>query len=436
MMKKSTSSSIGSSFSLLHHSMVLLHCVTMSCMMMVTNNCCCVAQQQQQTTSNITNAVSKYVIMVGVDGMGQLYIENYTQFLPNLSYLIDNGSIQNRTRTRLPTISAPNWGTILTGMEPEKSGIHSNSWDPTWTNPGSPGQDGIPPATGRGQIPTPIWSIIKQQMPTMTTAVFYSWSWIQNLVNNDVDYHLDGKGNDGVVMETAIQHVLNNNMTNFMFLHLDQVDHDGHSSYWGSEMYYNGISNIDTFLGRLIQALQDKGYWDETTLFVTADHGGWRSGHVNFNQACMYVPNIWCSGGSNKIKKGYNSDIYTTNIDFVPTALHALGLSPTKFTSGRVMLEIFDDHEVISDDDQKIPPPPPTLPPTNPPQKPPTQPPSGLTINNNENIFDEENEEVVVITPKISNGFASSAKNGNHHSAMWFGISLTFPCLFQLIAFY
>ena len=31
---------------------------------------------------------SKYVIVVGCDGMGQMYIENATHFLPNFSYLI------------------------------------------------------------------------------------------------------------------------------------------------------------------------------------------------------------------------------------------------------------------------------------------------------------------------------------------------------------
>ena len=290
---------------------------------------------------------SKYTIMVGCDGMGQLYIENYTHNLPWMSYLIKNGAVHNRTRTRMPSVSAPNWATIITGMEPEKSGVYSNDWVPSWSDPANFSVMEMPPATGRGRIPTPIWSIIKEQTrghdsfwgPSgMSTAVFHSWPWIEYLVNDDVDYHLNGNENDTMIMNKAIDHVMHN-MTNFMFLHFDQVDEAGHGSYWGSPKYYNAIRNIDSFLGNLIQALQIKNYWKDTTIFVTADHGGWGGTHGFFNQACMYVPNIWCSG---KAKQGFNSDRYTTNIDFVPSVLHSLGLLPSSFTHGRVMWEMFD----------------------------------------------------------------------------------------------
>ena len=289
--------------------------------------------------ANLTKAnnINRKVIVVGCDGMGQLYIENSTHFLPNLSYLIRNGATHNRTRTRMPSVSAPNWATIITGMEPEKSGVYNNDWVPSWSYPPNTTVFQMPPATGRGRIPTPIWSIIKQQNKDMTTAVFHSWPWIEYLVNRDVDFHYNGKENDTMVMERALYHI-RNNMTNFMFLHFDQVDEAGHGSYWGSPLYYQAIKNIDSFIGRLLDTLKQTNYLDDTTIFVTADHGGWMSSHGFFNQVSMYVPNILYG---NNIRKGFNSNKYTTNIDYVPTLLHALGLSPSEYTSGRIMDEMF-----------------------------------------------------------------------------------------------
>lgn len=287
-------------------------------------------------TSNL--AESKYVIVVGCDGMGQIYIENATHFLPNFSELIRNGAVHNKTRARMPSVSAPNWATIITGMEPEMSGVYSNDWVPNWSNPLNLSVMEMPPANGRGKIPTPIWSIIKNQTRnSMTTAVFHSWDWIKYLVNNDVDYHYNGNENDSQIMEKALEHI-ENNMTNFMFLHLDEVDEAGHSSYWGSSKYYGAIKNIDMFLGRLLTVLDKKDYLRDTTILVTADHGGWGSSHGYFNQACMYVPNILYGGN---VRRGFFSDIYTTNVDYVPTLLYVLGLKPTIFTHGRIMYEMF-----------------------------------------------------------------------------------------------
>lgn len=281
---------------------------------------------------------SKYVIVVGCDGMGQMYIENATHFLPNFSYLIRNGATHNRTRTRMPSVSAPNWATIITGMEPEKSGVYNNDWVPSWSRPPNTTVFEMPPASGVGNIPTPIWSIIKRQSNNRyKTAVFHSWSWIKNLINDDVDFSIDGNENDTLIMETALNHI-RDNMSNFMFLHLDEVDDAGHGSYWGSPRYYNAIKNIDNFLGRLVETLRVNNYLEETTIFVTADHGGWRSSHGFFNEVSMYVPNILY--GYN-IRSGYNSNKYTTNIDYVPTLLHLLGLKPTEYTSGRIMYEMF-----------------------------------------------------------------------------------------------
>ena len=41
------------------------------------------------------------------------------------------------------------------------------------------------------------------------------------------------------------------------------------------------------------------------------------------------------------VKQGFRNTKYTSNIDFAPTALNALGLDPGEFMTGRIVEEIY-----------------------------------------------------------------------------------------------
>ena len=85
-------------------------------------------------------------------------------------------------------------------------------------------------------------------------------------------------------------------------------------------------------------ALETAGILQDTLLILTADHGGYRFGHGLFNKACMYIPALYLGPG---VKQGYKITQYTSNKDFAPTALNALGLKPGEFMTGRVLEEIY-----------------------------------------------------------------------------------------------
>ena len=61
-------------------------------------------------------------------------------------------------------------------------------------------------------------------------------------------------------------------------------------------------------------------------------------GHVAFNEVCMYIPALFMGP---KVKNGYQITNYTTDKDFAPTALNALGLQPGKYMVGNVVEEIY-----------------------------------------------------------------------------------------------
>ena len=37
--------------------------------------------------------------------------------------------------------------------------------------------------------------------------------------------------------------------------------------------YYGMISEVDSQLGRVVRALEERGEWDDTLVVITADHG-------------------------------------------------------------------------------------------------------------------------------------------------------------------
>lgn len=60
--------------------------------------------------------------------------------------------------------------------------------------------------------------------------------------------------------------------------------------------------------------------------------------HGSFNEVCMRIPALFMGP---QVKKGYQISSYTTDKDFAPTALNALGLRPGQYMVGRVVDDIY-----------------------------------------------------------------------------------------------
>jgi len=287
------------------------------------------------------DVVAKHVLVIGCDGFGGMYMENATSFLPNLRHLITTGAYSFRVRDQMPSISAPNWGAIITGMGPEESGIPNNDWQPSWADPPDAVVEEMPPISGRKKIPETMWRAAKLQNPSLKIAVSESWDWIHYLTEPDiVNYEFRGHEDDDATAAAMVKFILQY-QPNMMFIHFDEVDETGHQHGWGSPEYYNATRNADYRIGLLLDALRNAGIRNSTLVIVTADHGGYRKGHGLFDQCNMYIPGIFNGPG---VMQGYNLTTlgtYISDKDFAPTALFAMGLHPGKFMVGRIVTEIW-----------------------------------------------------------------------------------------------
>ena len=82
-----------------------------------------------QVTSNMPKHIGvEHVILIGVDRLGSIYFEKQYASYPTFNRLIQNGTSTFRARTSIPTISAPNWCSILSGMSVVQCSVFDNEW--------------------------------------------------------------------------------------------------------------------------------------------------------------------------------------------------------------------------------------------------------------------------------------------------------------------
>ena len=101
----------------------------------------------------------------------------------------------------------------------------------------------------------------------------------------------------------------------FFFVHFAEVDHKGHSFGENSKEYNDALISNDQWTGRIIQKLKDLKLYDKTLVYVTADHGfdEGKTGHGN-------APRIFLATNDKKVMR--NGD----RADVAPTILGRFGL--------------------------------------------------------------------------------------------------------------
>ena len=100
-----------------------------------------------------------------------------------------------------------------------------------------------------------------------------------------------------------------------MFVHFDDIDHNGHCCEWGSDAYYNATKRTDVHIHNIFKALQRNGMWESTAVIITADHGGIRFGHGQFMQAAMFVPILLRGAG---VRENFRITRYTSTSSLPP----------------------------------------------------------------------------------------------------------------------
>lgn len=105
----------------------------------------------------------------------------------------------------------------------------------------------------------------------------------------------------------------------FFFVHFAEVDHSGHQKGENSKEYNDALISNDTWTGKIIDKLKELGLYDKTLVYVTADHGFDEDGKSH-----KYAPYVFLGTNDPKVcRAGMRQDV-------APTVLARFGLDPTK----------------------------------------------------------------------------------------------------------
>lgn len=255
------------------------------------------------------NAQNK-VLILGIDGCRPDAL--LAAKTPNLDNLWQNGAYSFKAKTDDLSWSGVCWTGMLTGVWKDKHNVMGNQY----LNPNIK------------QYPH-FFNLAKQQQPELRTYSIANWSPVHTILQENDATVVKSKLTDGLVTR-SVKKMLKKENVDVMFVHLDNVDHAGHSTGFTPDnpKYIKAIEKTDKNVGRIVKALKKrKNYANENWLIlVSTDHGG--SG-TNHGEATPEHTTIFYIASGNDVEKGeIKKQVYV--IDVAVTALKHLNIDIKK----------------------------------------------------------------------------------------------------------
>ena len=187
------------------------------------------------------------MVFIIVDGLR----EDVSRTMPALNNLRAHG-FDAVVRTSQPSLSFPNWTTLLSGAPQRISGVTTN-----WF-------------TERVPVETLIDVALAASRTVAVSApkdfeMLYGVNRTENVFLRD---WTEGAYMSGEIVDHAIS-LAKDSGASLVIVHLPDVDEAGHASGGASQAYRDMALKVDTEIGRLVSALEGPG----TTFVVAADHG-------------------------------------------------------------------------------------------------------------------------------------------------------------------
>lgn len=271
----------------------------------------------------------EHVIFIGLDGWGGYSLPKAD--MPNLKALMDQGAYTLTKRSSLPSSSAINWASIFMGASTEAHGY--TDWDSKTPE--------IPSAatSEHGIFPT-IFTIARRQNPQAELGVLYEWDGIKHLVDTlALSRHAHLPAIDGMdsrpITDAAVAYITEQRPLLAAFVY-DNPDHVGHGAGHDTPEYYAVLTQLDSYIGEIVEATKKAGIYDSTVFVITSDHGGIRKGHGGKTLAEMETPLILAGPGVRRIGRLQSSVMQP---DVAPTMAVLLGLTEPQPWTGKPISE-------------------------------------------------------------------------------------------------
>jgi predicted AlkP superfamily pyrophosphatase or phosphodiesterase len=270
----------------------------------------------------------EHVVIIGLDGMSPDGIRKAAT--PNLHRLMKTGASTLHARGVMPTVSSPNWASMIMGAGPEQHGVTSNDWEPNkFTIP--------PTAVGPGGIFPTIFGLLRSQRPSARIACFHDWDGFARLFERKAADVVEHPKGPVLTTERAVAYI-KEKKPQFTFIHLDHVDHAGHTHGHGTPEYYESVAEADRLIGLILEGIEDAGIAGKTVVLITADHGGKGKGHGGTTMAELEIP--WILHGPG-VAAGKELTAPVSTYDTAATVAYIFGLEAPRCWIARPVAEAF-----------------------------------------------------------------------------------------------
>jgi predicted AlkP superfamily pyrophosphatase or phosphodiesterase len=143
---------------------------------------------------------------------------------------------------------------------------------------------------------------------------------------------------------------LDPDIPSFTFIQFDEADGAGHSGGHNSAEYYKALTQVDGYLSRITEAVQNKEMGADAIFIVSADHGG-----IFLKVNRDYTGIFYQHGGNTleerqvplifygkNIKKGFVITKASHIYDIVPTIAEIFTIPIPHVWIGRSLAEVFE----------------------------------------------------------------------------------------------
>lgn len=263
------------------------------------------------------------VFILGVDGAGRFFRDADT---PNFDRIFADGAVDYTARAEIVTVSAQNWGSILTGVSCIRHGMTNNS-------------TGAAARSSDTKYPS-IYTYVRRAFPDAELAAFGHWSNINHgIIENDINVTKHNVNDDEKTTQAVCDYLDAGNAPKLFFVQLDDVDHAGHEYGSKAPAYFDAIRAADVRLGKIYDAIERNGLLEDSLIIVVADHGHLISGgHWGLT---MRETNVTLALAGKTVIKGGTLDRDARNRDVSAIALYALGVERPSHMSSRVPGSLF-----------------------------------------------------------------------------------------------
>lgn len=274
---------------------------------------------------------AKHVVYIGLDGWGAYSVEKAD--MPTIKGLMAKGCYTLQKRTVLPSSSAVNWASMFMGVGPELHG---------YTQWGSRTPELPSRVIVKNNIFPTIFQIYRDAAPEAEIGVLSEWDGIKYLVDTlSTSYHAvapDYTKNPTALCEMSVKYITEKKPA-LVAICFDNPDHVGHAVGHDTPEYYAKLKELDGYIARIVQAVDEAGMTDETIFIITSDHGGIGQGHGGITMQEMETPFIIAGKG---VKAGGEFQESMMQYDVAATMAYIFALQQPQVWIGRPMTQVFE----------------------------------------------------------------------------------------------